>query len=189
MQRSNTDDWSPVSRRQALLGIGTVATGGAGVSALLSESAAAQVSVDSFDVADATFTTDQADPRLGVTLAYDFDAGNDPVAELLFEVRVGGDVIVTDTLSTSVTTHAGTVDLAGSITDSGAWSPDDFAPAVAASVTREVSVGIHFAVLTSSGGVIVETSASDTATVTISHPQESRLVATVGGSGTITNGE
>lgn len=56
-------------------------------------------------------------------------------------------------------------------------------------MTRELTIGVRFAVLDSGDDVIVEDVAEDTASVTVRHPQESRWVAEVGGSGSITNAE
>jgi hypothetical protein len=174
-----------VSRRQALLGLGTVATGGVGLAAVVPDRASAQVSVDSFAVSDGSFTTDQADPVVDVTVAYDYDVGTSPVATLRFELLVGDSVVASDALSTSVATHNGTVDLSGRVVDSEAWAAGDFAPAVASRVSHDLTIGVRFAVLNSSGSVIVEDTATDSATVTVSHPQETQYVIGVGGSGEI----
>lgn len=180
-------EYSPVSRRQAIIGVGTLATAGVGLSTVGTGGARAQVSVESFDVADATFTDDQADPKLAATVAYDYDVGVEPVADLRFELLVGDSVIASDELTTSTTALAGDTTLSGMVTDSDAWSVSDFAPEVASSVSRDLSVTVRFAVLDSSDAVIVEDTASDTATVTVSHPQESKLIASVGGSGEFSN--
>ncbi|AGC34575.1 hypothetical protein HSTV1_30 [Haloarcula sinaiiensis tailed virus 1] len=189
MQRNDYAKWTAVSRRQALLGIGTLAAGGGSLAVAMSEPGAAQVSVDSFSVSDSDMATEQADPVVDVSLGYSYDAGNNPVADLRFELLVGGDVVASDELTTDKTTFDGTTELSGRAVDASAWEQSDFAPDVASAVERDVTVAVRFAVLASDGSVIVEDSKSDTATVKISHPQEVRLVASVGGSGTIANGE
>jgi hypothetical protein len=188
MQRSDYAEWTAVSRRQALLGIGTLASGGGSLAVALSEPGAAQVSVDSFSVSDSDMTTEQADPVVDVSLGYSYDVGNNPVADLRFELLVDGDVVASDELTTDKTTFDGTTELSGRVLDASAWDQSDFAPEVASSVQRDVTVGVRFAVLDSDGSVIAEDSKQDTATVRVSHPQEVRLVATVGGQGEIANG-
>jgi len=184
MQR-NYAEYSPVSRRQALVGIGTLAAGGVGLSAVAVETAGASVSVDSFAVSDAEFTAESVTPVLDVTLVFDYDVGNQPVSSLRFAVSVGDSQIAEKTLNTGMATYEGTETLSGVITDSDAWSASDFSPPVADSVSRQVSVSVLFAVRDSDGAAIASDTASDTATVSVSHPQETEYVASVGGSGAI----
>jgi hypothetical protein len=180
-------EWTPVSRRQALAGIGTLATGGVGVAALRAGTSPvrAQVSIDEFSVADATFTAESVDPDVVVTIGYDYDVGMNVVSSLRFELVVGETVVASDDLRTDRATLSGETDLRGSVTDAEAWAAQDFAPEVASSVTQELDVTVRFDVLDDTGESIVGDTATDTATVVVSHPQESRYVATVGGSGTV----
>jgi hypothetical protein len=184
MQR-NAAEWTPVSRRQALAGIGTVAAGAGGYVALGSQPTRAAVTVESFDVADAEFTAEQVDPVVAVDLSYSYDAGVAPVTNLRFELLVAETVVASDTLVTDTTTHDGTLSLRGSVTDAEAWSASDFSPDVAEQISHEVSVTVRFAVREQDGTVIVEDSKADTGTVVVDHPQESTYVASVGGSGSI----
>jgi hypothetical protein len=109
------------------------------------------------------------------------------VADLRFELLVDGDVVASDELTTDKTTFDGTTELSGRVLDASAWDQSDFSPEVASEIQQDVTVGVRFAVLDSGGSVIVEDSKSDSASVAVSHPQEVRLVASVGGSGTIAN--
>jgi hypothetical protein len=185
MERNDLSEWTPVSRRQALAGIGTVAAGMGGVALIGTQPARARVSVESFAVDDAEFTAESVAPVVDVDISYDYDAGTSAVDELLFELTVGETVVASDSLVTDMTTHEGTLELRGDVTDSDAWSADDFAPAVASKVERDLSVTVRFAVLASDDSVIVEDSKTDTATVVVSHPQQSEYIASVGGSGSI----
>ena len=188
--RTQFDEWSPVSRRQALLGIGAVAASGSGLAVVGTQQAsgAANVSVDSFSVSDAEFEAESAAPVVELSVAYNYDVGNSGVSGLLFELVVGDSVVASDELTTDRTALSNTTDLSGRVTDSDGWDSADFAPAVGESVSRDVSVAVRFAVLDSTGDAIVEDSATDSATVTVTHPRDSRLVAEVGGDGVIVDG-
>lgn len=182
--------WTPVSRRQALLGIGTLAAGGgAGVAVLSNASdpaaARATVQVADFAVADAQFTAETVDPEVVATIEYEYDAGNAAVKELRFALDVDGTEVASDTLVTDATTHTGETDLSGRLLASDAWSAADFEPEVASSVSQDVTVTVRFDVLGSDGDSIVGDEATDAAVVTVSHPQESEYIATVGGTGEI----
>jgi len=188
--RTQIDEWSPVSRRQALLGLGTLAVSGSGLAVVGTQQAsgAANVSVDSFTVSDATFEAESVAPVVELSLAYDYDVGVSGVSGLVFELAVGDSVVASDELTTDRTALSNTTDLSGRVTDADAWGSADFAPAVGKSVSRDVSVTVRFVVLDSTGDVIVSDTATDSATVTVTHPQDSRLVAEVGGDGVIVDG-
>lgn len=80
----------------------------------------------------------------------------------------------------------GDTTLSGAITDAEAWASDDFAPEAGASVERDLAVTLSFEVLDSGDRVIVADTASDTATVTVTNPNDAeQLTAAVGGSATI----
>lgn len=187
MDRRNYAEWTPVSRRQALTGIGTLATGGVAVATLRAGTGPvrAQVSIDDFEMADATFTAESVDPDVTVTLGYDYDVANSVVSALRFELVVGETVVASDDLRTDRTTLSGETELRGSVTDAEAWAAQDFSPDVAASVEREMDVTVRFDVLDDASESIVGDTAADTVSVVVSHPQESQYVATVGGSGTV----
>jgi hypothetical protein len=182
----NADAWSPVTRRQAIAGLGTLATAGAGVALFPSGGARAAVTVDELSLSDRTFTAASVRPVVEVSASYDYDVGNEVVSGLRFTVAVDGTQVDTAALSTNRATFSGTETLRGVVTDSEAWSADDFAPDVASSVNHDVAVRVTFAVLDDSGEAITSAEASDTATVEVRHPQESRYVAEVGGSGVFT---
>jgi hypothetical protein len=169
--------------KRTLLGGAAALTAGGTLLTVVGEPVSAQVTVDSFDVSPAEFTAEQANPILDVTAAFRYDAGVQPVRALRLALSVGGDVIATDELVTDAATADSTTTLSGRVTDSSAWAAEDFAPAVASSVDRSVTVGLSFEVLADGDDVIVSDSAEDTATLTIHHPQESQYVAEVGGSG------
>jgi hypothetical protein len=175
---------STLSRRQALVGGATLLTAG-GTLVWVSDDAHAQVSVDELTIPDADFTSDSLDPVIDVTAAYDYDAGTQAVSRLDFALTVGGDVVAREELITDRTAISGETQLSGRVTDSDTWAVSDFSPDVAASVDRELTVGLTFAVVGTDDTVIVEDTASETVTVSVSHPQETKWTATVGGSGEV----
>lgn len=175
---------SHLSRRRVLAGAGVLLTG-AGSLVAVGKPASAAVSVGSFDVADREFTGEQIQPVVDVTAAYEYDVGSQPVNALEFSLSVDGSVVASDELITDRTTLSGETTLSGRVTDSDAWASDDFAPAVASSVSRDIKVTLSFSVVESDGREIVGDSATATATVTVGHPQETEWTASVGGEGVI----
>lgn len=169
--------------------MGSLAVGGTSVVLIGSEDASAQVSVDSFSVADASFQAEAIDPVVDVTVAYDYDVGNSSVRELLLTLVVDGTDVAQSSLTTDRTTLEGEETLRGRVADSEQWSAEEFAPEVASSVERDVSVTVRFAVVGTDGETLVSDEATDTAVVSVSHPQESEYVASVGGSGEIIDGD
>lgn len=173
-----------LSRRRLIGGAATLLTAG-GTLVVVGDPAAAQVTVDDFAVSDAELTSEAATPVVDVTAAFEYDAGTQPVRALRFALSVGGSVIASDELVTDSTMNDGTTTLSGRVTDADAWTTDDFAPEVASSVSRELTIGLKFEVLDGEDSVIVSDTATDAATVVVSHPQESQYVAEVGGRGSI----
>lgn len=178
---------SNLTRRKAIAGTGALLTAG-GTLVWVADDASASVTIGEFSVSDASFTKETIDPVLTVTIGYDYDVGTAPVQDLAFGLSVDGTEIASDKLSTSVSTHTGELELSGSILDSDAWSASDFEPAVASTVEQTVNATIDFAVLESDGSEIAGDSATDSAVVSISHPQETEYVASIGGVGSITDG-
>jgi hypothetical protein len=173
---------SYLTRRRALAGAGVlVASGGSVIVA--SDPASAAVSVDELSIPDESFTRGSVTPQLDVTAQYRYDAGSQPVERLRFRLLIDGEEIALTDLVTDRATLENSTTLSGVVTDAEAWSESDFAPDVAETVEREVTVGLEFAVLDREGSVIVKDSATDTAVVSVSHPQESKITASVGGTG------
>jgi len=184
-QRFERDVPTP-NRRQALAGLSAVAFAGSGVAYISDDSRAnANVQMDGLSIPDAEFTAKKVEPKVRVTVGYDYDAAMEPVNALGFTLSVGGSVVAEDKLVTDRTTLKGDTELSGRVTDSEEWSSSDFAPEVASSVSRELTVGVTFDVLDSRDESIVGDTASTTAEVTVSHPQKSKYTATVGGQGEI----
>jgi len=175
---------SHLNRRRVLAGAGVLLTG-AGSLVAVSEPASAAVSVGNFDVANREFTGEQIQPVVDVTAAYQYDVGSQPVNALEFTLSIDGSVVASDELITDRTTLANETILSGRVTDSDAWGSDDFAPAVASSVSRDIKITLSFSVVESDGREIAGDSATATATVTVNHPQETEWTATVGGEGVI----
>jgi len=192
MQRNDLPtaaEYSPVSRRQALAGVGTLAAGGVGLAATLPDGARASVTVAEFFVADAEFEAETVDPVVDATVEYDYDAANSPVDALAFALVIDGTVVASDDLQTSRSTLSGETDLSGRVVDSDAWSASDFEPAVGESVSQTLSVTVTFDVVESDGSSIVSDEAGDSGAVVVSHPQDSAYVATVGGDAVIIDGD
>lgn len=181
-RNSRLRDSRIVTRRRAVAG--ALTTAGIGVVAFAPTPTRAQVSVDSFAVDDGTFTAESVTPVADVTLAYEYDVGSEAVSELRFALTIGGETVASESLTTQATALSGETTLAARLTESSAWADSDFVVGVGESVSHEVTVGVRFEVR-DSGGVLVSDEASDTATVTVSHPQENTWSASVGGSGVI----
>jgi hypothetical protein len=184
MRKDDIAEWTPVSRRQALAGIGTVATGAIGT-AVIAQPAGATVSVDEFTVKSNSFDAEQVDPIVTATIGYDYDVGTAPVADVRVSLSIDGTEVAQETMATNKTTYQSSVELSGRIADSGQWSVGHFEPSAGASVSREVSVTVRFAVRDSDGRVIKSATASDTAEVTVTHPESGQTYVTVGGSAEI----
>jgi len=138
--RSSIDEWSPVSRRQAVLGIGTVAAGSTTLAFVSTDDAAAQVSVDGLTIPDASFAAERIDPHLDVVIGFAYDVGSEPVSDVAFSLSVDGTQIASQSLATSDAVFEGDTTLAGPITDSDAWSAEAFAPEAASSVSPSATI-------------------------------------------------
>ena len=172
-----------MTRRRALAGGATLLTAG-GTLVWVSDPASAQVTIAEFTAESRQFDAEQVAPVVEATLAWDYDVGNRVVSAIRLRLTVDGTAVAEDTLTTDRTTLNGETTLSGSVVDSEAWSAADFAPDVAASVTRSLTVGIELAVLDDRGEAIVSDRATDTAELTVSHPQDSEYTAEIGGAAT-----
>lgn len=175
---------STLTRRRAIAGGATLLTAG-GTVLFVSDDASASVELGSLAIPDASLTGEEVTPVVDVTAKYDYDVGTSAVAEIVVELLVGDGVIASETLVTDRTVLTNESDLAGRVTDSDAWASSDFAPAVASSVEQTLTVGLRFRVLDSDGNAIVSATTSEDVVVTVSHPQESQYVASVGGNGVV----
>jgi len=174
---------SHISRRRVLAAAGTVGAGSLTLMTMPKTTAA--VSVDELEIPDREFSAESVTPEIALTLAYDYDVGTTPVSDLGFTLAVDGTIVAEDILSTERSVFSGTTDLSGLVTDSEAWAASDFAPEVTESVSRELSIAVTFDVLDRDQEAIATATASETATVSVSHPTERVLVASVGGDGEI----
>jgi hypothetical protein len=172
------------TRRKALAGGATIlATGGTIIA--LGGDARAKVALDALEIPDATLTGETVSPVANVDVRYEYDIGEQAMGALRFALTVGGDVIASSELVTDKTTYEGTTDLAGPVTDSTAWTSDDFSPAVASSVTRTLSVGLSLTVVDPNDAELASATASEEVSVVIEHPRDSKVTARVGGQGVI----
>ena len=186
MQRPpNATDWSPVSRRQALAGIGTLATGATTVAVLGSDDARAQVTVDGLSVADGTFEANAITPKLIVDVAYRYDVTGADIDHVAFGLRVDDAELDSSALSTSSESLDETTQLGGRLTTLEQYTASAFDPAIGETVTVSFTATVTFAAVDSAGDDIVTASASDDATLTVAHPQDSEYQASVGGTGRI----
>ena len=188
---SDSDDWridslnSPVSisRRQAIGAAVTVVGGGSAIAVVGAQPARAQVSVDDVSVSDATFEADAVDPVVDATIAYAYR--HDSTTELAFELLVGETVIASESLRTASTELESETELSGRVADADGWTASDFEAPAGETTTRDVTVGVRFAVL-DGDSVVIEDTAADTATVTVENPNDS--TASVGMAAQITDG-
>jgi hypothetical protein len=162
-----------------------VLAGGTAALALGTESAAADVTVESLDVQSATFDAQSVQPVVNADIAYEYTY--DDAQELRFEVLVADTVVASETLRTDSASLAETTTLSGRVTDSDAWSESDFDAPQGGSVEREVSVTVRFAVLVN-GTAAASDEATDTATITVRWPADAAY-AEVGGVVTFSNAE
>jgi len=175
---------SQMSRRRALAGVATLVTAGGSV-VVVGEPAQASVSVDELTISDAQFERESVKPVLDVSVHFDYDVGDEPVNALEFSLLVDGTEIASDELITDTVALDGDTTLSGNLLESEQWSQSDFRVGIGESIEREIQVTLEFRVVTSEGTVIVGDSAKDSVTVGLSHPQQSALMASVGGKGSI----
>jgi len=173
-----------LTRRKAIAGGATILATGGTVIALGSD-ARAEVALDALEIPNATLTGESVSPVADVDVAFSYDVGETAVGALRFALTVGGDTIASSELVTDRTTYEGTTDLAGPVTDSTAWTSDDFSPAVASSVTRTLSVGLSLTVVDPNGGELASATTNEEVSVVVEHPRDSKVTARVGGQGVI----
>lgn len=188
-EEHNYAEWSPVSRRQALIGVGSLAAGATTYSVIGSDGARAEVTLGALDAQDGELTSDAADPVVDATILYRYDVGSAPIRSLCVGLTIAGDVVAERELSTTTSVLENDVELSGHVIDSDAFETSDFEPAVADSVNHEITVGVVFEAREGDDSVIVAAETSDTAELVVSHPQESEFVADVGGTATFADAD
>ena len=187
MGRNTADrDWSidrsDMSRRHAIAALATVVGGGTTLALVGSDGARASVSVESFEVADATFEADDVTPVIDADIGYAYRA--DSVTELWIGLLVGEEVVAEETLRTNSEELENTTDLSGRVLDSPAYGQSDFAVDAGETTTVTVDAGVRFEVRNGDGSVLASDEATDSATVEVVSP-EGETYATIGGSGEI----
>jgi len=111
-RRLPATDESRISRRTAVVALGTVAVGSGGLLSLAGH-AHAEVTMDDFDVSDASFEAEQVTPELVADLRFGYDAGTEAVSALRFALEVGGDEIASERLDTTKAVYEGETGLTG----------------------------------------------------------------------------
>ena len=191
MERDTANsDWSIVtkhaSRRRALAAMGTVVGGGTTLAPVGSDGARAEVSVESFDVDDATFEAREVTPVIDAEIGYAYRA--DHVAELWIALLVGEEVVAEETLRTGNDELENTTTLSGRVLDSPAYAAADFAVDGGEETSVTVEAGVRFEVRDADGDVLAGDEATDEATVEVVSP-ESGSYATIGGLGEVRDAE
>jgi len=184
MSHENRSHDSPITRRRALAAGATLLTAG-GTLVWVGEPASAQVSVESFSVADASFESESIDPVVDVTAAYRYDVAERPVDHLWFGVAIDGDTVAEETLVTETSTLENTTQLSARVADASGWSLTDFAPDAGGSVEHEVAIALSFAVRERDDSTIAQASAQDSATIAVTNPNSGNPTAALGGEGVI----
>lgn len=177
------DSRSIVTRRRALATLGTLAGSSVVAAGALTRSqrAGASVSVEDFDVSDATFEAQSVTPIVDATIAYDYSV--EQASEIYVALQAGGEQIASESLRTSSAELSNTTELTGNVLDSPSYGQSDFAVASGETTTVNVDVGVLFEVRYD-GSVVASDTATDTASVEVVSP-ESGEYATVGGSASI----
>lgn len=160
----------PLSRRQALSGLVAVAAGGIGMTQLRDNGVQAQVSVSEFAVADSQFAG-AVEPVLDATLEWAYDVESS-VGSVGVELLVGDETLASERLQTNTQSASATTELSARLTDHSRYSAADFEAG-----ETDVSVGAYFMVQDDGGNAIVETTAQDSATISVTEAS-----AEVGGS-------
>ena len=191
MERDTVDsDWSIVtkhaSRRRALAAVGTVVGGGTALALVGSDAARAEVSVESFEVDDATFEAREVTPVIDAEIGYAYRA--DHVAELWIALLVGEEVVAEETLRTGSDELENTTDLSGRVLDSPDHTGTDFEVDAGETTSVTVDAGVRFEVRDSDGEVLASDEATDSATVDVVSPEDGTY-ATIGGTATIDDSE
>lgn len=172
-----------LTKRKFLTSTGAVLVGGTGLAIGMVERSSAAVSLDTWDVQDATFQAESVTPQVSATVAYEYDAAG--VSEVWLALTVDGDVV--DETGAMVATDAGTGEksLSGGVLDSPAFEQADFEVSPGGTNSVSVPIGAQFEVRASDGAVVASDTAEQTATVELVHPEDG--VATVGGNVTISD--
>ena len=183
MERDSADsDWSIVtkhaSRRRALAAMGTVVGGGTTLALVGIDGARAEVSVESFEVEDATFEASDVTPVIDATIGYEYRA--DHVAELWIALLVGEEVVAEETLRTGSDELENTTDLSGRVLDSPQYSADDFDVDDGETTSVTVDAGVRFEVRDADGDVVASDESRDESTVEVVSPADGTH-ATIGG--------
>ena len=191
MERDTADsDWSIVtkhaSRRRALAAVGTVVGGGTTLALVGSDGARAGVSVESFEVADATFEASEVTPVIDATIGYAYRA--DSVAELWIGLLVGEEVVADETLRTGSDELENTTDLSGRVLDSPQYSAGDFDVDGGETTSVTVDAGVRFEVRDADGDVLASDESRDESTVEVVSPGDATH-ATIGGVADVVDGE
>jgi hypothetical protein len=189
MDENSGSDWSiaqgRLSRRRAIAAVGTVVGGGA-VLAAGSGDARASVSVESFDVADATFEAAEVTPVIDAEIGYAYRAAS--VAELWLGLLVGETVVAEQSLRTGSEELENTAELSGRVTDADGYSAADFTVESGSETTVTVNAGVRFEVRDADGAVVASDEARDESDVRLVSP-EGETHATIGGSAEIVDEE
>ena len=176
-----------ITRRRAVALLAGASATGLGVAALGSEEAAAEITLEELAVADGTYAAEDPEPTPVVDLETRVSYRVDSISEWNIGLEFGppGDVDFISVLneSTNATEAEQTRTLSAPLTDADAFDSDDFAPDAETSVEHDVEVVLTFSVLDGSE-TLVQTSVSDTATVTVQN-ETIDIEGSIGGTGEI----
>lgn len=169
------------NRRRVILAMGSTAVGG-GILARAASQPAAAVSVDSLEVPDAEFEAEAVEPELEATVAYEYSVPS--ATDVTVWLGVGDDRLSSTDLFTSSPEASNDVSLSAALLDSSAFEAADFEVGVGESTTVDVPVTVGVDVY-DGDSVVAKADASETAVVTVQHPDEETATASVGGTVTI----
>jgi len=157
----------------------------ASLAALTPTTDAAEVSVDSLDVADheQTVTGDVTDGGLSATLSYDHDVAD--AERRIVKLKAGPSESELELVDYRQARDpqpkaSGTVELSGSLVELSGFSASDFEPPLAHTASQEIVVQAVVEVQRENGEPVVHT-VTDTATIRLTDDAE--LTATIGGTG------
>jgi hypothetical protein len=181
-----TNDRRQTAFRVVLLAI-TLSVAVGGVVAFSGGSAAADVSLDSLDVADAnkTVTSDVSDVTLSGTLTYDHSVPDADRRQVKLKAGPSEDnleLVDYQQARDPSGVASGTVELSGSLVELSGFSAEDFNPALAETSSQEIVVQAVIEVQRAGGDPVIHT-VTDTATVTVQEGTD--LTAEIGGEGSI----
>lgn len=178
--------------RRTVLGASAVAITGTGALAYTQAEPATALQVAGLDVSPASRTLSPNGSVSGVTLSvsldYEYQASHQPTsveAACFVAPSEGGSYDELDalTISDPAISDSGTVDLAGDLTDTDAFSADDFDAAEGATNSQDVAVKCVLTIYRD-GTRIGLADVSDTAQVTIQR-EELTVSASIAGSGSL----